>query len=83
MTKLRKIDAYSRRVHVPEREIWDPIIIEARAYRDAESDEYRVRFYRDGKLNEAADSFHPDKDDALSTMRHALDHEALRLSNPY
>jgi hypothetical protein len=39
----------------------------AKVYRDAEWNEYRVRFYFDGLLNEDADYFTSDKQDAIGS----------------
>jgi hypothetical protein len=41
----------------------------ATVYRDAEFQEYRVKFYQDGKHLEAADYHTDDKADAQSTAR--------------
>ncbi len=41
--------------------------VKAVVYRDAEWEEFRVRLYEDGKLNEAADYFTDDKEDARDT----------------
>lgn len=39
----------------------------AKVYRDTDWNEYRVKFYRNGKYQEGADSHTDDKDDAIGT----------------
>jgi hypothetical protein len=41
----------------------------AKVYRDAVWNEWRVRYYDNGVLNAAADSFHSDQSDAQTTAR--------------
>jgi len=53
----------------------------AKVYRDSEFNEYRVRLYIQGKLNEPADYFTGDKDDAIDTA-FAMVRHATRRANP-
>lgn len=46
--------------------------LQAKVYRDAEWNEYRVRFYFDGQLNAEADYFTGDKQDALMTATNTV-----------
>lgn len=46
--------------------------LEARVYRDAEWNEYRVRFYKDGVLQPESGSHTDDRTDALQTAQAAL-----------
>ncbi len=78
MSRLRIIAHYGRSIPDSMREQWDPIRIETRVYRDAESDEWRVRLFRDGALVENADSFHSDKSDAMGTALAMLDHASAK-----
>ncbi len=57
MSTLRKVKAFA----TP--------ILGATVYRDAEWDEYRVKFFRDGVYQSKADYHTDDKEDALSTAR--------------
>lgn len=44
--------------------------VHATVYRDAEWDEYRIKFYRDGVYQENADYHTDDKSDAQHSARH-------------
>ncbi len=81
MSKLKKISEFEWRQAMDYREIWDPVIYTAKVYRDAESNEWRVRFYVDGKLRANADSFHTDKDDAINTARYSVERAAMTALN--
>ena len=46
--------------------------VTAKVYRDSEWNEFRVRFYFDGILNEDADYFTTDKEDAIESANFAV-----------
>lgn len=53
--------------------------ITAKVYRDADWQEYRTKFYRDGQyMGESCDAHAEDKTEALQTARYAADQMAER-----
>ena len=63
---LRKIGSWTFTGLTPS---WETLVCQAKAYRDAENQEYRVKLFVNGAHQPAADYFTDDKDDAMRTAQ--------------